>query len=316
MTYSGFFDLGFLYWLENLRNPILDEIMLFFTHFGEELYFMIVALVVLWCIDKRKGYYLLSIGFIGTIINQFLKLWFRVPRPWVKDPNFTIVERARSSAGGYSFPSGHTQNVVGTFGGLARSTKRHWVRWVCVAILLLTSFSRMYLGCHTLADVGVSFVIALILVFALYPLFQSMDEHPNRMYGVLAAFLAIALGYVLFLKLYSFPSDLEESKYLGSLKNAYTLLGALLGLLVVYPIEGKYIHYETKAIWWAQILKVVLGLIGTLIVKEGLKTVFRAVFGTALFPDLLRYFCLVLFAGLVWPCTFRFWSRLGQKKER
>lgn len=316
MAHGGFFDLGFLYWLEDLRNPVLNGIMQFFTYFGEELLFMVIALAVLWCVDKRTGYYLLSVGFLGTIINQFLKLWFRVPRPWVKDPNFTVVESARSGATGYSFPSGHTQNVVGTFGGIARAAKKSWLRWSAVALLLLTSFSRMYLGCHTLADVCVSFIIALILVFVLYPLFQSMERHPNRMYGLLAVFLAVALAYLLFVKLYAFPVDLETEKYRDSLKNAYSLLGALLGLLVVYPVERRYIRYETAGVWWAQILKVALGLAGALVVKEGLKALFGAIFGTILFPNLLRYFCLVLFAGLVWPCTFRFFGRLGRKKER
>lgn len=315
MAHSGFFDLGFLYWLEKLRNPVLDAIMQFFTYFGQELLFMVVALAVFWCVDKRKGYYLLSIGFVGTIINQFLKLLFRVPRPWVKDPNFTIVESARSGATGYSFPSGHTQNVVGTFGGIARSTQKRWLRAAAIAVLLLTSFSRMYLGCHTLADVGVSFIIASILVLALYPLFKSMDEHPNRMYGLLAAFLTIALGYLLFLKIYSFPADLEPEKYRDGLKNAYSLLGALVGLLIVYPVERKYIHFETKAVWWAQILKVTLGLVGALIIKEGLKALFRPMFGAALFPNAIRYFFLVLFAGIVWPLTFPFWSKIGRKER-
>ena len=50
----------------------------------------------------------MTVGFFGTLVNQFLKLVCRVPRPWVRDPNFTIVEAARADATGYSFPSGHT----------------------------------------------------------------------------------------------------------------------------------------------------------------------------------------------------------------
>ena len=47
-----------------------------------------------------------------------MKLSFQIPRPWVLDPNFTIVEQAREAATGYSFPSGHSQSAVGTFGAL------------------------------------------------------------------------------------------------------------------------------------------------------------------------------------------------------
>ena len=145
-----------LYWFESIRNPALDTFMGLVTRLGEETFFMVAALFVFWCVDKRRGYYLLAVGFTGTLINQFLKIVCRVPRPWVRDPDFTIVEAAREGAAGYSFPSGHTQSAVGVFGGVARFTRRWWLRGVCVVLLLLVSVSRMYLGVHTPADVGVS----------------------------------------------------------------------------------------------------------------------------------------------------------------
>ena len=102
----------FLRFLEGLRTPFMDTLMSLITQLGDELFFMVFAITMFWCIDKRRGYYLLSVGFVGTVVNQFLKLVFRIPRPWVLDPNFTIVESAREAATGYSFPSGHTQNAV------------------------------------------------------------------------------------------------------------------------------------------------------------------------------------------------------------
>jgi hypothetical protein len=64
----------FLYFLEKLRTPIVDKFMLLITQFGEETAFLVLALIIFWCVDKYKGYYILGIGFIGTILNQFLKL--------------------------------------------------------------------------------------------------------------------------------------------------------------------------------------------------------------------------------------------------
>ena len=97
--------MSFLYWLESIRCPFLDAVMQAFTCFGEELAFLLLALTIFWCVSKEEGYYLLFVGFFGTVLNQFLKLLCRIPRPWVRDPDFTIVESARSGAGGYSFPS-------------------------------------------------------------------------------------------------------------------------------------------------------------------------------------------------------------------
>ena len=72
--------------LESVRLPGLNECMLLITRLGEETAFLVAALVIFWCFDKYRGYYLLSVGFIGTILNQFMKLLFRIPRPWVLDP--------------------------------------------------------------------------------------------------------------------------------------------------------------------------------------------------------------------------------------
>lgn len=136
-----------LYTLENIRTPLLDTVMGLVTNLGGEAVFIAAAIIVFWCLSKSCGYYMMTVGFAGTIINQFLKLWFRIPRPWVKDPGFTIVESARAEATGYSFPSGHTQNAFAVFGAPARYFKSTALRVVLVLLIALTAFSRMYVEC-------------------------------------------------------------------------------------------------------------------------------------------------------------------------
>ena len=168
--------MGLLYALEGLRTPLLDKVMAAITLLGGELFFMVIAVGAFWCVSKREGYYLMIVGFFGTVINQFLKILCCVPRPWIKDPDFTIVESARAEATGYSFPSGHTQNAVATYGGIARYTGRKWLRAVLIVLTVLIAFSRMYLGVHTPLDVGVSFLVTAALVMAVYPLMEEADR--------------------------------------------------------------------------------------------------------------------------------------------
>ena len=307
--------MSFLYWLESIRNPALDRVMQFITLFGEELMFMLVALVAFWCVEKKEGYYLLFVGFLGTVLNQFLKLFFRIPRPWVRDPDFTIVESAREGATGYSFPSGHTQNVVGTLGGLARWHKNLWMRIGCIALLALCAFSRMYLGVHTPADVGVSVAIALVLIFVLYPLVRRAAEAPKRMYILLGVMTAMSLAFVLYANLWKFPADIAAENLYEGRKNSYSLFGALLGFCVGYGVEQRYIRFEVKAIWWAQLLKVAGGLALLLAFKEGLKLIFNAVGFTWLGTNAIRYFVVVILASIVWPLTFSWFSTLGRKEK-
>ena len=308
--------MSFLYWLEDLRNPIFDFIFSVITLFGEETIFMAVGMIIFWCLNKYDGYYLLCVGFFGTLINQFLKITCRIPRPWVKDPNFTIVESAREAAGGYSFPSGHTQVSVGLFGGIARRSKQKILRGVMIALCVLVPFSRMYLGVHTPWDVAVSVCIALILIFVLHPLFQRAEKDARVMYGILGVLSAIVVAYLLYVSLFPFPESVYLEENIHNLdsarENAYTLLGCMAGLLVHYPVERKWIRFETKAVLWVQIVKVVGGLLLILAVKEGLKMPLDTLFGGHMIARSVRYFFVVLTGGLFWPLTFRFFSKIGQ----
>lgn len=305
--------MALLYWLESIRNPVLDAVMTFFSLFGEELVFMLLAIFVFWCVDKREGYYLLFLGFFGTVANQFLKILCRIPRPWERDPEFTIVESARSGATGYSFPSGHTQNVTGTLGGIARWSRRVWLRLACIATLLLTGLSRMYLGVHTPLDVGVSLLLGCVLVFVFYPIVRRAAENPRGMYVLLGAMLALALAFVLYVNLAAFPADVDAENLHEAQKNSYSLLGALLGFCAAYPLERKYIRFPEKAVWWAQLIKLTGGMLGLLACKEGLKLLFAKLGFVWLGSNALRYFAMVFFAAAIWPLLFKPLSKIGRK---
>jgi len=301
-----------LYWFQSVRTPMMDAVMSTVTHLGEETFFMVAALIVFWCVDKRRGYYLLTVGFVGTLINQWLKIICRVPRPWVKDPNFPIVEAARAEATGYSFPSGHTQSAVGYLGGITRFTDRLWLRVLCIALALLTAISRMYLGVHTPADVLVSMGIATVLVFVLYPLVESTLWFPNRMYAIIGGMLAFSLAYLAFVELYPFPADVDSANLASAVKNAYTMTGAILGVLAVYAFDSKVLQFPTRAPWWGQIIKLVVGLGLAVAVKSLLKAPLLALCGGHDLGNLIRYFLLVVVAGAVWPMSFRFFERYAK----
>lgn len=308
--------MGFLKLLESLRVGFLDKVFLVITALGEETAFMALAIVIFWCFSKKHGYYVLSVGFIGTLINQFLKLVFRIPRPWVKDPSFTPVEGAIEEATGYSFPSGHTQSAVGTFGSIAYITKKKWLRIASIVLCVLVPFSRMYLGVHTPLDVFVSIGIALLLIFAIKPIIDLTEKNEKVMYIFLGSMLLLSIAYVLFVELYHFPADVDAHNYESGLKNAYTLLGALLGMLVAYPIEKKFINFDVSGKWYTQVIKCVIGLSLVLAVKELLKFPLEAILPALTVARALRYALLVIFAVVVYPLSFKWFKLLENKIEK
>lgn len=300
----------FLYLLEGIRTPWLTKLMLAITELGGETVFLVLALAVFWCVDKRRGYYLLSVGFAGTVTNQFLKLCCRVPRPWVLDPGFQPVEQAITDAHGFSFPSGHSQSSVGTFGSLAVTARNRWMRRICIVFAILVPFSRMYLGVHTPKDVLTGAAISLTLVFLIRPLVY----REKGMTWIVAGMVALAAAYLAFTELYPFPADMDLENLESGRKSAYTLLGSVLAVAVVYPVERRWVNFTCDGIWWAQILKILGGLALVLAVKEGMRAPLEAVL-PVLPARSLRYFLVVITAGLVWPLIFRRFSQLGRKKK-
>ena len=304
-----------LYALEKIRTPFWNGVMSAVTQLGGEVIFIVAAVVVFWCVSKWEGYYLMTIAFCGTVLNQFLKLICRVPRPWVRDPNFTIVESARAEATGYSFPSGHTQNAIGLFGGMARWGGRRWVRLGLTALALVIAFSRMYLGVHTPADVGVSLVLAAALVLGLYPLMRRAQEKPRYMGYVLAAMLVVSGAFVVFVEAYGFSADTDAENLASGIGNAWKMLGAVAGMTLAWLLDRRYIHFETQAVWWVQVIKVAVGMALLLAIKSGLKAPLLALLGNEGLAGGVRYFLLVLVAGAVWPLVFRPMSKWGKGKK-
>ncbi len=308
-------DMAILRFFESIRNPVLDVFFSIVTKFGEETLFILLGLLFFWCVNKKQGYYILFIGFLGTVVNQFLKLWFRIPRPWVRDENFTIVESARAEATGYSFPSGHTQTAVGNFGAVARCRTEKWIRIVCIILCVLVPISRMYLGVHTPQDVLVSFAIATLFIFLLYPVLGLAMRNKSNMRIFLCVMTAVAVAFLLFVEFYSFPADIDPHNYESGVKNGYKILGCILALWLSFEVDEGYTHFDTKASLPIQALKLVLGLLPVLAIKSLLKEPLYELCGGAFIADGIRYFLIAGFAGVIWPMTFKWFAKLDKAKK-
>ena len=305
-----------LYALESIRNPFLDQLLGILTYLGDELLVTGVILIVMWCFNKRIGQFLFTIMMFSIVGNQFLKQLCRIPRPWLLDPDFTIVENAREAATGYSFPSGHTASAIGLYGGLAVWTKKRWVQAVLIATVLLVGFTRMYLGVHTPLDVGVSLLIGAVLVVALY-LWEKAGDRGTRAYLLLDGFLVLcAIGVVLYAELVFAPTEADPALQANGLKNAWMLLGMCVGLLCIRYADRRWVRFETKGVWWVQILKTAVGLGVVIGVRTIVKEPLYACFGGHYAAEAIRNFLMVLVGGCLWPITFRYWNRLPKVQNK
>lgn len=291
----------FLYVLERLRNPFLDGLMQALTWLGQETLALPLLLLMYWCINKRVGLELLFCTFFGAGTNAFLKLCMQVPRPWLRNANFTIVESARKAATGFSFPSGHTQTAVGLYGVLSLWVKNKAAKLALLLLILLIGFSRLYLGVHTLNDVLLSLLVGTVIVLIGHILF-SRSEQSIRM-GFLVLFLLnlaflIIMQYIPLLN----PADADIAAHLH--KNAALAVGGSLALFLASCIHGAHIRFNPRTNLLAQGIKLGLGLALIIGLRMGLKPLLHGLLADEVLADILRYFLITLFALVVWPMSF------------
>lgn len=300
--------------IAQLRVPFLTAIMSAVTYLGHEMVFLVAAMLLAWCVNKRYGYRFLAIFMVGSFLQQALKAACMIPRPWILDPSFQAVASAVPAASGYSFPSGHTLTAVITLFGLAGCLKKKWAYAVAAVLSVLVAFSRMYLGVHTLLDVSVGYLLGLLVIGFFALLFREGRPHQEkRLNAVLLVGVLACIGLLAWLLLRPAP---ENSAYLPmaneSIDNAYVLVGAAIGAVIGKCIDDRFVHFETDGPFWVQVVKVAAGLVVVLSVR----IVLKKLFGGDSEPMLLhgvRYLLMTVVAVGIYPLLFRVFPKSKNK---
>jgi len=163
--------------IQTLRNPVFDFLFYWITQLGDQIFFIAVAVIIYWTIDKKFAHKFVFAFMISAVFNTALKLLFKRIRPFYyqgisSEPNWRTT--------GYAFPSGHAQaaGVLGYTGLYAYEKKKikglNIVAWF---ILIAVPFSRMYLGQHFLSDVVVGVILAIGLTMVSFKLAFSFIHH-------------------------------------------------------------------------------------------------------------------------------------------
>lgn len=117
---------------------------------------VLIGLLAWYLWTQRARYWLMALAFAvpgGMVLNVALKFYFQRARPVFEEPMITLAT--------YSFPSGHTTAATCFYGLLASYLVIARPAWsvrlgtvaVCLSMILLVAFSRVYLGAHYVSDV-------------------------------------------------------------------------------------------------------------------------------------------------------------------
>ena len=159
-------------YLQSLRSPALDMVMLSISALGSGYAYMVILPLLYWTIDRRRGW-LLALVFLSSMeANAVIKEFTEVLRPFQVDPRVALIGSKPIT---YAFPSGHAQGTTIIWGGLATMHSSTAVAILGGYIIFSVGLARLYLGVHSPLDVAAGWVFGALGVAATFALLR-LDE--------------------------------------------------------------------------------------------------------------------------------------------
>lgn len=159
-------------------------------------WYLLMFSLLTYGLHPRYGVRLATLFGINAGLNEAFKLACHLPRPyWV-----SAAVKAASAHSSFGFPSGASQYGVVLYGYIAVTIRRFWIVLLCIILLILTSFVRIFSGIHFFLDtiggwiIGLLLLAVFLLVFPRVEAYASLLSLPAR---ILLIFLVAAIPLIL-----------------------------------------------------------------------------------------------------------------------
>lgn len=276
-----------LQWLQSLRGAVLTPLFEGITVLAEETVLVLVLAVLFFAFDKAAAKRLLFITMASMTLNGVVKNLVQRPRPF----EVGAVSGVRTdTATGFSFPSGHTQNLATWSTAGAWMLRRTWA-WILSAVLIAAvAVSRMFLGAHYPSDVLVGAVLGVGLSMLGSALYDRV-KNTSRLYLVTSAvLLPFAVGF-------AFVPDPRMADF-------YKFYGMLAGLAAAAPFEERFVKLELTVPLWKKAVRIAAVIAAVL----GIKLLFACIPAAGVWvfvSDFARSAVMILAALGLCPWAFK-----------
>lgn len=284
-------DIQYLLFLQDFRNSINDAWTPFLEGVSEFAvdYLILFAVFYYWNRDKKGGLYTLVSYYFCMVMTPLIKLTACIYRPWIREPKIIPAGDAITTATGYSFPSGHTSTAVPLAGGMAINTwkeKKTRPLSVCFGVfILLTMFSRNYLGVHTPQDVLAGCALSMLSLFCTAKFFQYLGEHPEKENTLLAAGFVFCCLAILYITVKPYPMDYNPDRTLlvdpqKMMNDGYGDIGKMFGFIIARFVEKTWIKFETYNDGLKSVIICLAALIPMVLMKDYFRPILVDMFGS------------------------------------
>lgn len=307
------FDLQYLLFLQNLREAtggVFDEFFNALSKFAVDV-LPFLPYIVYWCVNKRLGYRFIATTWIGEVLNGVIKLTACAYRPWIRSDKIVPAGDSKTAATGYSFPSGHTLAATMHYGNTAvwQWNKRKWLSVLCGVLVLLTGFSRNFLGVHTPQDVAVGMTEGIVLIIVVGIVEKRIYDNDKALDILTLVGVIVTVGAILYITLKPYPMDYVDGELLVDpqkmMNDSFKACGGFLGFLIGSYIERHFIRYEIPQGSAALPILACVGFALMFAWKELLAPATIVPLLGGHWGNMLARGLMVLFAIVIWPLVIR-----------
>lgn len=308
-------DIQYLLLLQEFREAIGGALNAFFLQISDlsyGIFIWMLACILFWAVDKKNGEFLfLNIGF-SRFFMQLLKLTFCIYRPWIRSDKIVPVE----TASGYSFPSGHSVTAAANYGTVMERYRKYEPLCIFMGfMILLTMFSRNYIGVHTPQDVVVGAALGLIVVFAGAKVWEWVEKNPNRDYIIPCAGIVLTALFLVYISLKSYPMDYAEGKLLVDpgkmMKDGYKDAGRLLGVTLGWFLERRFVKFSMDVSALKKVTRCAVGVLLLILYESAVMPAVADAFGSS-WVNFFLTFAELLLLLVIYPFCF---SRIEMRKR-
>jgi membrane-associated phospholipid phosphatase len=240
--------------IQQIQGPVLNDIFLAITFIGGESFYLLFLPLIFWCVDFREGARLSFLFLFSSYLNICLKDLFQQPRPFDINPNVGLFP-----VEGYGLPSYHAQSAVVVWAGLASWAHRRWLWMIGIVIIVLVSFSRIYLGLHFPTDVLASWAIGGVLLVIYLVVQPGVERQLVRLNLSIQILIALAVPLVLLL--------------IHPAEDTTSAMAALAGIGVGLALMQRYLSFSARGLWWQRTARFLIGVGVIFALYLGLKVV-------------------------------------------
>jgi membrane-associated phospholipid phosphatase len=265
----------------------LDFCMPVITSAGSETFYMIALPVLYWCWDRRRALYVGAVFLTAMTVNDALKYTYNHPRP---DPA-RLLPGIRELAEKYmprgpGFPSGHAQGSVTFWGTIAVLSGNRTAGALCILMILMVSYSRLYMGVHYMGDIIGGLVLGILCLVIIIPAAILTEKYYRSINSILITAVLIILPIIIY-------------NVLPGMHNN-TTMGTISGFLIGALIAEDRIRFNPQNRLPYQLAKIAIGIAVVAAIRFGLKFILPDSAAAGFF----RYWCIGFWCAFGAPYVF------------